>query len=296
MKVVVLLNEAAGADAASPEVSKVREAFAAGAVAADVRACSPRDLRAAIAAAAASGVDAVVIGGGDGTLNAAAQVLVGGPTALGVLPLGTLNHFAKDVGIPLDLADAVATIAAGDRLAVDVGEVNGRFFLNNASIGLYPAAVREREELRHKHGGGKWVAMLQACFDVFRRYPLLSVVVRTEDQVAHLKTPFVFVGNNRYEMSLFSLGSRQTLRGGELSVYLSRDGGRVALVRQALRALLGTLEQDRDFRSLVVTEMEIDTRRRHVRVAVDGEVVEMASPIRYRIHPQSIWVLAPRTA
>lgn len=296
MKVVVLLNEAAGADAASPQVSKVREAFAVGAVAADVRTCAPHDLRATVERAAASGVDAVVIGGGDGTLNAAAQVLVGGRTALGVLPLGTLNHFARDLGIPVELADAVATIAAGERVAVDVGEVNRRFFLNNASIGLYPAAVRQREELRHKHGGGKWVAMLQACFDVFRRYPLLSVVVRTEDQVAHVKTPFVFVGNNRYEMSLFSLGSRRTLRGGELSVYLARDGGRVALVRQALRALLGTLEQDRDFRSLVVTQMEIATPKRHVRVAVDGEVVEMATPIRYRIHPRSLWVVAPRQA
>ena len=116
---------------------------------------------------------------------------------------------------------------------------NGRIFLNNSSIGLYPSAVAEREELRHRHGGGKWPAMFSACVDVVRRFPLLDVVLRSGEGTVALTTPFVFVGNNRYEMSLLSLGTRASLQGGELCVYLTRDAGRMGLLRLFFRALLG---------------------------------------------------------
>lgn len=212
---------------------------------------------------------------------------------LGVLPLGTRNHFANDLGVPVELDEAVATIAAGHVSEVDVGEVNGRYFLNNSSIGLYPAAVQQREELRHRRGGGKWVSMVQACVDVFRRYPLLEVNLRVGDRTLAVRTPFLFVGNNRYEMSLLSLGTRSTLQGGELSLYLTRDVGRLGLVRQALRAVLGSLEQDRDFQSLMVTDVEIATLRRSIRVAVDGELAQMRPPILHRIRPRALRVFAP---
>ena len=212
---------------------------------------------------------------------------------LGVLPLGTLNHFAKDAGIPMDLDQAVETIRAGRIMDVDVVEVNGRIFLNNASIGLYPVAVARREELRHRSGGGKWAAMFQASVDVFRRFPLLEVTLPIEGRTVALTTPFVFVGNNRYEMSLLTLGTRSSLQGGELSVYAPRHGGRMDLVRLALRALLGRLDQERDFHSTAVPAIEIRTRRRSLRVSLDGEVAYMTSPIRFAIKPRALRVLAP---
>lgn len=292
MKANVLLNPSAGIDSpanTAEVVDRVQDAFRRAGIDAVVAAHGPATLRTAIQQAAESRTDVVVIGGGDGTISTAARVLVGGSMPLGVLPLGTLNHFANDLGVPAELDKAVATIAAGHIREVDVGEVNGRCFLNNSSIGLYPAAVEQRDELV----GGKWVSMFRACLAVFQRYPLLAVNVRVGDRSVSLRTPFLFVGNNRYEMSLLSLGTRSTLQGGELSLYLTRDVGRLGLVRLALRAVLGSLEQDRDFQSLVVTEVEIATRRRSIRVAVDGEVLQMRSPIQHRIRPRALRVLAP---
>src|SRR5476649_731552 len=109
--------------------------------------------------ALARGVDAVVAGGGDGTINAVASVLAGSSVALGVLPLGTLNHFAKDLNIPLDLDQAIATIARGTTAQVDVGDVNGRIFVNNSSLGLYPHIVRARDQQQRRLGRGKWTRL-----------------------------------------------------------------------------------------------------------------------------------------
>jgi len=296
MKATVVLNASAGLIAASETsdtVSRVREAFQRANLEAEILAIGHEGFPAAARRAAASDADVVVLGGGDGTLSTGAAALVGSLKPLGILPLGTLNHFAKDVGIPLDLDQAVATIEKGHVTEVDVGEVNGRIFLNNSSIGLYPSAVAQREELRHRHGGGKWPAMLTACVDVLRRFPLLAVTLQVEDRSVALTTPFVFVGNNRYEMSLFSLGTRASLQGGELSIYLTRNEGRMGLLRLAFRALLGRLAQDRDFHSLMLPAVEIRTRRRSLRVSVDGEVVQMASPIRYSLRPRALRVLAP---
>ena len=247
----------------------------------------------AVRDAVGSDADIVVLGGGDGTLNAGALAMVGGSKPLGVLPLGTLNHFAKDLGIPADLDAAVETIRAGHVMDVDVAEVNGRIFLNNSSIGLYPIAVEEREELRHRTGGGKWLAMLRASADVFRRFPLLEVTLPMEGREVRLTTPFVFVGNNRYEMNLLTLGTRSSLQRGELSVYVPRNGSRMGLLQLAFRALLGRLDQERDFHSTAVPSIEIRTRRRSLRVSLDGEVTQMTSPIRFLIRPRALRVLAP---
>ncbi|MBK5254548.1 MAG: hypothetical protein JJE39_00800 [Vicinamibacteria bacterium] len=296
MKATVLLNASAGWMAGAngaATLKRVREAFASVNVAAQVLALDHAGLAEAAVRAASSDVDAVVLGGGDGTVNTGAAAIAGSPKALGILPLGTLNHFAKDAGIPLDFDEAVATIAAGVVREVDVGEVNGRVFINNSSVGLYPSAVDQRDELRHQHGGGKTSAMLNASADVFRRFPLLDVTLQVNDRAVALRTPFVFVGNNRYDMSLFSLGRRTTLDGGELGVYLTRTTNRFGVLRLACRALIGRMKQDRDFRYFTIREIEIRSRRRSLRVALDGEVVQMTSPIRYSIRPRALRVLAP---
>jgi diacylglycerol kinase family enzyme len=293
---VVLLNVSAGALTASDAETaarRVADAFAAEGVSAVVTPVDRLDLERALRAAAESDAELVVVGGGDGSLSTAAAALAGGAKPLGILPLGTLNHFARDLGIPVDLGEAVRTIAAGRVRSVDVGEVNGRVFLNNSSIGLYPEVVDDREELRQRRGAGKWLAMVYALVSVFRRLPLLTVTLRLNGGSIRLRTPFVFVGNNAYEISFLSLGRRQALDGGELSVYVARHGTRLGLLRLALLALLGRLEQDRDFQSLALDSLEIETRRRALRVSADGEVVYIASPIRYRVRPAALRVFAP---
>ncbi len=299
MKAAVILNAAAGSDAGRRDSSgadRVRAAFQRAGLEAIIVAPERESFLAAVQDAVASDSDTVVLGGGDGTLSAGALAMIGGAKPLGVLPLGTLNHFAKDAGIPMDLDSAVETIKAGHMVDVDVGEVNGRIFLNNSSIGLYPIAVAEREELRHRNGGGKWLAMIQASADVFRRFPLLEVTLPMEGRAVRLTTPFVFVGNNRYEMSLLTLGTRANLQGGELSVYIPQNGGRMGLLRLAFRALLGRLDQERDFHSTMVPSIEIRTRRRSLRVSLDGEVARMTSPVRFTLRPRALRVLAPPRA
>jgi diacylglycerol kinase family enzyme len=163
--------------------------------------------------------DAIVAAGGDGTVSAVASALAGSDIPLGVLPTGTLNHFAKDLGIPLRLEDAARVIGAGSARHIDIATVNGRTFINNSSIGIYPHIVQKRDEIRERLGRGKWSAMLRAFLTVFTRYPTVHVRINSPTIAFERNTPFVFVGNNHYEISLNMLGKRPALDGHELCVY-----------------------------------------------------------------------------
>jgi diacylglycerol kinase family enzyme len=298
MRAAVLLNTTAKAMKDEPEAQaeRVAEAFRAAGVSADVRAVACERIPQAVREAASTGIDVVVVGGGDGTVRSAAEVLAGGEMPMGVLPLGTLNHFARDLGIPADLAAAVRTIAGGVVRKVDVGEANGRVFVNNSSLGLYPEMVRGREHLRQCVGNGRWLAMVRAAAGVFRRLPVVAVTLRAMGRATRFVTPFVFVGNNRYEMSLFAPGVRPALDRGELSVYVARSTGHLGMVRLAVSALLGRLDQSRDFEATCVPELDLEARRNSIHLALDGEVVPMASPIRFRVRERALSVVAPAAA
>ncbi|MBC7945562.1 MAG: sphingosine kinase [Burkholderiales bacterium] len=183
-----------------------------------------------------------------GTVGAA---LAGTGAALGVLPLGTLNHFAKDLGIPLELEAAAGNLLSGQIVRVDVGEVNGRVFLNNSSLGLYPRVIRQREITREQLGWGKWPAFVWASLVMPRRYPLLEVCLRVRGTRMRRRTPFIFVGNNEYQIEGFDLGARQRLDGGHLSFYIARDVRRLGLLRLAVRALTRRLRDEKGFRRVV---------------------------------------------
>ena len=237
----------------------------------------------------------IIAGGGDGTINAVASVLVGTDRSLGVLPLGTLNHFAKDLHIPLDLDEAARVALAGREARVDVGEVEGRIFLNNSSLGLYPSIVRHREKQQERLGRGKWPAFLWATLTVLKRYPFLSVRLSTDDQRLIRHTPFVFIGNNEYEMESFNVGARSCIDAGHLSLYVAHRTGRLGLLRLAWRALFGGLRDEEDFNALCTTEVFIETRRpKRLRVATDGEVTIMTTPLHYRVRPGALRVLVPK--
>ena len=236
----------------------------------------------------------VVAGGGDGTLNAVASALVGTEVALGVLPLGTLNHFAKDLHIPLDLASAVHTICTGFTRRVDVGEVNGHLFLNNSSLGLYPRLVRHRTKQQERLGRGKWPAFLWAALTLCRRYPFLQVRLCLDGQALVRRTPFVFIGNNVYQLDLFNLGARACLDAGACSVYVTHRTGRLGLLILAVRALFGRLHTAKDFDHWCVPEVRIDTGATRLLVATDGEVRVMETPLHYRIRPSALRVIVPQ--
>lgn len=298
MKAAVLLNPSAGVRGAvvRADVARIEGLFSARGVTARVEEVPPPEMSVAVRQAAGQDLDVLVVGGGDGTVSAAAAVLAGGPTPLGILPLGTRNHFAKDLGLPLDLAEAVGVIARGRSRAVDVGQANDRVFVNNSSIGLYPRAVAGREALRARTGSHKRVAMARAALRTLLEPPILRVTLRMLDGGVSLMTPLVFVGNNKYEMGLRGVGRREALDRGELWVYLARHTGRRSrrhLVRLGLRAFLGRLDQARDFLGLGLTELLVEDRRRTLEVAFDGEVCEVTPPIRYQVRPGALRVIVP---
>ncbi|MYN02028.1 sphingosine kinase [Pseudoduganella sp. DS3] len=245
-------------------------------------------------AALAAGARVVVAGGGDGTINAVASVVLDSGAVFGVLPMGTLNHFARDLGLPPQLDAAIATLAAGHVTRIDVGEVNGRIFLNNSSLGLYPDIVRDRQRQQRRLGRGKWTAFGWATLAALRRFPFLSVRLAVGDADHARRTPFVFIGNNEYQMEGFNIGERARINGGMLSVYVAQRPTRFGLLKLALRALFGRLRQAREFDVFQAREMTIETRHRRLRVATDGEVTVMAPPLRYRIRPAALSVIVPR--
>jgi diacylglycerol kinase family enzyme len=236
---------------------------------------------------------AVAAGGGDGTIGAVAGVMAGSGVAFGVLPLGTLNHFAKDLGLPQDIDGAVDVIAAQQTRMVDVAEVNGRVFVNNSSIGLYAAMVADRDRQRERSGWGKWPAMALAGARVLLRYPVRRLLVRTEAWEKRYRTPLLFIGNNAYEVSLPRPGTRSVLDNGRLCLFVVRHGRPWGLAKVAVRALAGRLREERDFESHSVRQVEILSPSAWMRVSVDGEVVPMRSPLRYGIRPRALRVFAP---
>jgi YegS/Rv2252/BmrU family lipid kinase len=292
--VPVIINAGAGNPHVEKRVKKLTELFDAGGIAIDARlASSGEELEALIRAAADARPRLLIAAGGDGTISTAASALVDSDTVLGVLPFGTLNHFAKDLRIPLEMEEAVGNIVDGHSIAVDVGEVNERIFINNSSLGLYPDMVRDRKRQQTRLGRGKWRSLVWASVAALRRYPFLTVRLDVEGSKRVHVTPLVFVGNNEYEMEGFNIGARQRLDAGRLSLYIVKKQGRAALVRLSLEALLGRLKQARDFEEITAADFVIDTRHTRILVATDGEVHAMKSPLHYRIRPRSLRVIVP---
>jgi len=243
--------------------------------------------------AAGGDAEIIVAGGGDGTISAVAACVIKAKKTLGILPLGTLNNFSKDLQIPQDLAEAVRVIAGGRAIKIDVGEVNGRIFVNNSSIGLYPRLVRKRVR-QQRLGRGKWWAAFWAALRILRRSPFLKVELKVGSEKKRLRTPFVFIGNNEYEMDFFNIGRRNRLDDGKLSVYFLHRSGRTGLFLLFLRTILGRLKQAEDFEEINTEEVTIETRKKLTPVAFDGEVSVLQMPLTYKIHPKALRVIVPR--
>lgn len=294
--IAVVLNAGAGGGNGAGAESEVRERFAAAGRKVQVAVCRSSDeLLASARAALADGCSALVGGGGDGTLGGLAALVAETTTPLGVLPLGTLNHFARDLGIPLALSDAIDVILNGRVAAVDVGEVNGRVFLNNSSLGVYPRVVRLRERLQRR-GLAKWVAMLWASLAVLRRHPFVALRLDVEGVAEVRRTPLVLVGNNAYRMEGIHAGSRPSLHEGRLAVYLMNASHRRGLLRLALAVVLRGPDAVPELETLSVAELTVETRRRHTQVALDGEVAVLVAPLHYRIRPAALHVFVPAPA
>lgn len=289
MRVIALVNAKAGGGDAGPD--RIRAVLAAAGLEAEVRPVPGDAIAIEARRAADGGADAVIAAGGDGTVSAVAGALVGGATPLGVLPAGTFNHFAKDLGLPADLEGAARVIAAGAVRAVDVAELGGRVFVNNSSIGLYPLAVREREARRHLLP--KPLAMALAMARTLIRLPVHRLRLVVEGAALPRRTPILFVGNNAYDAALVAEQRRPALDGGALSVVVVRHASRLRLLGLALRALLGRVDLVRDLETLTVDALRVESHHPWLLVSADGEVLRLRPPIEYRIRPRALRVLAP---
>jgi diacylglycerol kinase family enzyme len=272
---------------------KIEALFRDAGIAVQIYETSAPDMAATIRAALANGPDALVAAGGDGTVSAVAAALAGASTPLGVLPLGTLNHFAKDAGLPTDLGEAVTIIAGGHVKLVDVGCINDRVFVNNASIGVYPSVIERREALR-RQGYSKWSAAAAATLEVLRRGDEVSIDVKANRSEFLARTPFLFVGNNEYLVEGIKLGERTRLDQGRLFAYFAPPVRTRDLPKLLARALTGRAG-GHVLRSESSVELWVDAPySREIKVACDGELLTLTAPLHCRSWARALGVLIPR--
>jgi YegS/Rv2252/BmrU family lipid kinase len=293
-RVPVLINRGGGAASADPKIGdKAAAALQAAGIDADVQMIDGGDCAVQCRAAAERGDELVIVGGGDGTISAAASALIGTKTLLGILPLGTLNHFARDLGIPTDLGEAAKLIAARNVREVDVAEMNDRIFINNSAIGLYPLMVMDRDLQRKRLGRSKKLAMIVASARTIARFGHQRLTLTVNDEKERVDTPLLFVGNNDYRIDIGAPGQRESVEDGQLCVMVMRKKTRAGFVAASVRALFNRAREDDMERIDGVERLRVSSRRSVVPVSLDGEVVGATSPLEYRIRKGALRVIAP---
>ena len=295
MATAVLLNRGGGAVVADGDIrDKVARALNAAGIDAEIELVAGGDCEMRCRAIAERGDPLLIVGGGDGTVSAAASALAGTNTVLGILPLGTLNHFSRDLAIPADLGEAAKLIAGGGERSVDVAEMSGRIFINNSAIGLYPLMVVDRDLQRRHLGRSKRLAMIVASIRTLARFnhQRLTLTVNEEEK-ARLETPLLFVGNNDYRVDLGAPGRRERLDDGKLCVLVMRKNTRLGLIAASIRTLFNRSRPDDMARIDHVERLRVSSRRNRLTVSLDGEVVRAEPPLDYRIRKRALRVIAP---
>lgn len=292
-RLAVVVNKGGGAASkAGDELQgQIEQAFAAAGVTAEIHAVEGCDIVETVARLAKSG--AVAVGGGDGTIGCAAESIAAAGATLGLLPLGTRNHLARQLGIPMELAEAAKVIAGGHAEKIDLSTVNDATFVNNVSIGLYPEMVRERDA----NSLPKWLANFPAAWTTLKRARHHRLRVTMDGASEVIRTPMLFVGNNIYSLDAGKVGERQTLDDGQLSVFAVARRGRLGLIGFALRALTGRADPEADFAALGVTKrLRVDAHARSIEVAIDGELKRLTTPLEFGVRPGALSVFTPLAA
>jgi diacylglycerol kinase family enzyme len=271
---------------------RVRAACAAEGLSATIARVRPEHVEREVRAALARGAARVVVGGGDGSVRMAAQVLADSRTVLGILPLGHFNHCARDLGIAVDLEAAVRTVAHGEVRHIDLGDLDGRAFVNNSVLGVYPHLVRARQDHERRLRLKPLWALLRALWRTFWRFPVLELEVRRPAGIGRLRSPLVFVGNNEYLLGP-RIGQREALDGGTLWLCAVKPTGRFAFVRLLLRSLLFATPHESHLLCSRVEDVTIDLGRRSAWVSLDGEVEQVRGRLSYRVRPGALRVLVP---
>ena len=288
--IAVIVNKSGGTASALGDKleAMVREAFDGQNI--ELRLVEGKAIGEALKAAAGRAI--VAIGGGDGTQGTAAAAFANSDTAQIVLPLGTRNHLAKQLGMPADLAEAARVARDGKAERIDLAKGGDRVFVNNASIGLYTKLVRERD----KRWGPKWLGTIPATWIVLRTLRARALHLTIDGKRQRVVTPLLFIGNNRYSLDAGSVGQRESLSDGVLSLFVVARQSPPALIGFALRARLGKADAERDFSALADAKEVTIEGSGAIAVAFDGEVERMALPLTFAIMPGALKVLVPAKA
>ena len=254
---------------------------------------SAEQLQSAIRHSADSNSDILVAAGGDGTISAVAATAVETGKVLGVLPLGTFNYFAQRLGVPLEPDRALNVIAGGRVQTVTVGDVNGHIFLNNSSIGLYPTVLRQRESTYRRIGRSQMAAYLSAALTLARPPSPLTLDLAIDGVPLSRTSPLLFVGANTRQLDAFGLNGTECVDAGLLAMYIAQPLGTRRLWTLALSGLIQGFGDMPQLETLCAAEAVVTTRRKRIRVAVDGEIARLHSPLRYRSRPDALRVLVP---
>ncbi|WP_162914437.1 diacylglycerol/lipid kinase family protein [Taklimakanibacter lacteus] len=261
----------------------------------DVRLVRAREIETALKQAA-KGHSAVLVGGGDGTISTAAAVFAGKKTTLGILPLGTMNLFARALGIPLALDQAVEMLVGGARQPIDVGEVNGRIFVHHVTLGLHPRIVAGREKQDYRSRLGKTLAGIKIWWKLVRRAPRLRLVLTIDKERLKLKTASLVIANNPFVEGMGGLPHSEVPDQGKLALYIARTRDWRELLAMSAQASLGKWESNSKLDFLEGKAISIAAERKRLRVSIDGELDYLPTPLRAKIIPNALCVLCPGSA
>lgn len=289
MNITVVYNSSSGNNNG---IDAIKAAFAAHKIQPTYLPITSRQLRHHIRSHATDPHAIVVAAGGDGTVNTVASLMYDTKIKLGIIPSGTLNHFAKDLALPLNIPEAVKTIISGNTQRIDIATVNKKVFINNSSIGLYPLSLRTRAQYDGQIG--KWPAAIVGAIAVLARPRRYHVTFTIDGKEITRRTPFVFIGNNPYQLNKPPFSRRERMDTGTLGVYIIKAKNAWSVCRLFWHALFTKKRRTAEFEAYDVQSFQIATRRhRRLHVAYDGEVAKIKTPLVYRSLAKNLRVIVP---
>lgn len=294
-RICVLINAGSGKSDARETRARIEAAFEGAGARAEIRPLGKgKDIARAARHAAGEGFDIVVAAGGDGTIAGIAGALRGTDAAMGIIPLGTFNYFARSLDIPEDADTAARLITTGARRKVRVGSINGRAFLNNASLGAYPAILRTREQTYRKWGRSRLAAYWSVLVTLVTLRRPLRLRIEADGAVTAHRTPLAFAVNNAFQLDQMGLDGAECIAEGKLALFVAPDTGRWGMLRNALTLAMGRAQRDVDFRLIAARRITIEAGARRRDVACDGEREKMRTPFTLEVIEDQLSVIVPR--
>ncbi len=289
----VIMNRESGAADKAALTTEIEAAFRAHGWQVEFILAGPRDLRSRTQQVVAQAPGTIVVVGGDGTINTVASTCVEAKRPLGLIPAGTFNYVSRNLGVPTEVAQAVAVITNGWVRQVDIGEINGRIFLNNAGIGLYAQMLERREQDKRRFGRRRLVAFFSGMRSLLSSHPQYAVELVADGQTARHLTTTVFFGCNALQLEDFNVTAAECLRHQKLAVLVLKLHSRWEVTVAACAALRGRLDEASTTEAFCASSIRVQTRRRALKVAIDGEIVLLRSPLDVTLHPGALQVFAP---